>query len=135
MKKCSHCESRRYVKNGSHKGIQRYICLDCNRRFSDIPPKFSYSTKLKAVKMYLRNGGMRAVADSFGVNASTILRWVRAFHKSFSKTIQKTKEQLSLENEPDIIELDEIYSYCQKNKIECSHGLLILGEKVVLLSL
>ena len=82
-KKCSHCNSEEYVKNGSHKDSQRYKCKNCKRCFSDIPPKFPFEIKLKAVKMYLRNGGMRAVGEMFGVNASTILYWVRTFRKHF----------------------------------------------------
>ena len=122
------------MKNGSYKGIQRYRCLDCGRCFSEIPPKFSFQTKLAAVKMYLRNGSMRAVAEAFGVSASTILRWLRSFHRQFKGQLQRFREQLSCDQEPDVVELDEIYTYCQKNAKGSSFGLLILEGKAVLLA-
>ena len=132
-RKCSHCDSKNFVKNGTYKGNQRYLCKNCKRYFSDIPPKHSLQTKLKAVKMYLRNGGLRAIADIFGVSNVTILQWVRQFRKLIEYLIEDTKEKLASEQDFDIIEMDEIYTYSKKNKTDMLYGLLFLETKIVLL--
>ena len=30
-RKCSHCDSKNFVKNGTYKGNQRYLCKNCKR--------------------------------------------------------------------------------------------------------
>ena len=40
---CTHCGSVSYVKNGSYKGSQRYLCKECRRAFSDKVRKFTYA--------------------------------------------------------------------------------------------
>jgi hypothetical protein len=39
------------------------------------------------------------------------------------------------EQVPDVVELDEIYTFVKKNETECPFGLLILETKSVLLRL
>jgi transposase-like protein len=38
--RCTHCGSVNYVKNGSYKGAQRFICKDRRKVFSDKVSKF-----------------------------------------------------------------------------------------------
>jgi len=133
--RCSHCESENYKKNGSYKQIQRYRCKDCKRTFSDIPPKHSFQTKLKAVKMYLRGSGLRAVAESFGISHVSLIGWIKSIKKIMKIKQKKLVKTASKAKEPDIIELDEIYTYCKKNCIGSSFGLLTLETKSVLLVL
>ena len=78
--------------------------------------------------MYLRNGGMRAVAEMFGVNASTILKWVRAFLKHFEHLIQKARIELKTQQEPDIIELDEIVIWTAYSRGEGRVIAFVIGE-------
>ncbi len=43
---CKYCQSPNVIKYGSYKGIQRYYCKDCRRKFAGIDtiPKMQYST-------------------------------------------------------------------------------------------
>jgi transposase-like protein len=43
---CKYCQSERIRKYGTYKGIQRYFCNDCGRKFvaTDTIPKMQYST-------------------------------------------------------------------------------------------
>jgi len=84
-----------------------------------------------AIQFYLNNVGIRKIALFLKTSPVSVLRWIRNAHKILQKDLQeldplKTKE-------PDIIELDEIYTYVKKRKTEQSYGLLTLdGESVLL---
>ena len=110
--KCRHCKSRATRKNGKTKGKQRYLCKDCGRTFAGKPPKFSEKTKQKAILMYLNNVGIRKIALFLGCNPSTVLYWIRQKHS-------KLKDSSEISAEDDIIELDEIYTYCAKKNRKC----------------
>jgi transposase-like protein len=133
MEKCRHCESDRTRKNGMNYNTQRFICRDCGRTFSNKPPKFNKEIKYKAMLMYLNNVGIRKTALFLGASRTSILNWIKQGHKILSKCMHGPKTDVS---EPaDVIELDEIYTFVQKNKNKQPFGLLILGEKSVLLRL
>ena len=133
--RCSYCESENYKKNGSYKQIQRYLCKECKRTFSDIPPKHSFQTKLKAVKMYLRGAGLRKIGGFFGVTHRTIGNWIKTVNKIVKMKQKELLKTASGKPLTDIIELDEIDTYCKENGNGSSFGLLTLGEKSVLLVL
>ncbi|MCD4729901.1 MAG: hypothetical protein K8R74_04840, partial [Bacteroidales bacterium] len=42
---CPYCQSKQTVKNGKHKGSQRYLCKVCNRNFI-----YSTGTALQGIK-------------------------------------------------------------------------------------
>ena len=66
-----------------------------------------------------------------GNNVTTVTNWVKKAKEKLDKKLKKIEPNYS--QETDIIELDEIYTYVQKNKKEQSYGLLILDSKNVLL--
>jgi len=76
---CTHCGSYNFVKNGSYKGSQRFICKDCDRAFSDKVRKFTYADKERFLEMYLNNTGVRKAARFMGYSSSLIVRWIREF--------------------------------------------------------
>ena len=129
---CVHCGSMYYVKNGSYKGVQRYICKSCKRAFSDKPRKFSYADKERFLLMYLNNVGIRKAALFMGCSPSLIVRWVRELAKNLRKQLHDAAIKLE-NNIPDTIEMDEIYTRLKKGLIGCPYGLLILGSEVRLL--
>jgi hypothetical protein len=63
---CTHCGSAKFVKNGSYKGSQRFICSDCGSAFSDKVCKFTYADKERFLEMYLNNTGVRKAARFMG---------------------------------------------------------------------
>jgi len=110
--KCRHCKSPSTRKNGKTKGKQRFLCKDCGRTFAGKPPKFSKKTKDKAIMMYLNNVGIRKIALFTGCSPSTVLNWIRQRHTEL-------KNLPEIAGSADIIELDEIYTYCGKKNKEC----------------
>ena len=110
--KCRHCRSTNTRKNGKTKGKQRYLCKDCGRTFAGKPPKFSANTKQQAILMYLNNVGIRKIALFLDCSPATVLYWIRQKH-------DKLKNSPDLSESADIIELDEIYTYCAQKNREC----------------
>lgn len=135
MKQCTYCGSTNYRKNGSYKGVQRYRCKLCHKHFSDKVRKFTRTDREKAITMYLNNVGIRKIAKFIGSSPGLIVRWIREERKHLNLIKAKISESLLRTEEPDIIEMDEIYTYVKKNQeIQAfPYGVLILGEKVALL--
>ena len=130
---CTHCKSCKVRKNGTNRGIQRFICNECGRTFSCRPPKSGKDIKRQALLMYLNNVGIRKTALFLGASRTTILNWIRQGHETLVELLREFKPDTS--EVADIIELDEIYTFVKKNSSGHPYGLLILGEKSVLLRL
>lgn len=129
---CHRCGSEEYKRNGSYKGSQRYRCSQCGGYFSDQPRKFDYATKQRVLDMYLNNVGIRKAARFTGASPATILKWIRAAHQKLAEQLRITADQVE-SGLPDIIEMDEIYTFIKKNGREPLSGLLIVGDKAALL--
>lgn len=129
---CTHCGSKKYVNNGSYKGVKRYKCKECGRYFSDKVRKFTYKDKERFLQLYLNNVGVNKAALFMGCSPSLIVRWIREFadnlRQKMSKTVNSLEKQI-----PDIIEMDEIYTRIKKGGIAHQYGLLILENDVKLL--
>jgi len=127
--KCRRCKSTNTQKNGKTKGKQRFLCKDCGRTFMGKPPKFSAKAKEKAIQMYLNNVGIRKIGLFLGCSPATVLYWIRQKHS-------KLKDSPEISAEADIIELDEIYTYCAKKNTAYSRNrrrvaAFTLGEGVL----
>ena len=129
---CHHCGSGEYRKNGSYAGVQRYVCKSCGRSFTSRGERFSKQEKARALDMYLNNVGVRKVARFVGASPASILNWIAAAAEAMRQRLGKAAEQLRDER-PDVIEMDEIYTYIQKNSSAPSYGLLILDDRLALL--
>jgi len=130
---CVHCGSSKYIKNGSYKGSQRFICKDCGRAFSDKVRKFTYADKERFLDMYLNNVGIRKCARFMGCSSSLLVRWVREFAGNLRRRLEKVQENFDLNKIPEVIEMDEIYTRVKKGRQEFRYGLLILETDVKLL--
>ena len=91
------------------------MCRDCGRTFAGKAPKFSKKTKEKAILMYLNNVGIRKIALFLACSPSTVINWIRQKHSEMKNTPEVCEGS-------DIIELDEIYTYCAKKNRECQYG-------------
>ena len=131
--RCTHCGSTKFVKNGSYKGSQRFICKDCGRAFSDKVRKYTYADKERFLEMYLNNTGVRKAARFMGCSSSLIVRWIREFAGNVKKQMEMAQGKLEPGKVPEIIEMDEIYTRVKKGAPKCRYGLLILGTEVKLL--
>ncbi|WP_339040889.1 hypothetical protein [Candidatus Lariskella endosymbiont of Hedychridium roseum] len=136
MLSCKHCGSIGSTKNGYIKGRQRYKCPECKKSYKsgDMRVKYSLNKKMKVVSMYLEGVGIRSIERLEKVSSSLIIKWIRKFSKLLKQrlndvTIPEDAKQIS------IIELDELFSYCQKKLTKSTFGLLLIGTEIKLLIL
>ena len=110
---CPSCGGTDLIKRGSKAGHQRYRCRACGRYSTDSPPKFSAQTKAMAIEMYMNSMGIRAIGRVLRASPATVLNWIRKEHAVLQhKLAQAEPTDTGI---PDVIEMDEIYNYVQKN--------------------
>ena len=114
--KCRACNGTNLMKRGPKAGYQRYMCRDCARYSTDRAPRFSVQTKAMVVEMYMNNMGIRAIGRVLGASPAAVLNWIRKDHAAQQQRL--AHGQAHEPDEPDIIEMDEIYTYIQKNSSE-----------------
>ena len=88
---CKYCQSEHVIKYGSYKGIPRYFCKVCNRKFvaTDTIPKMQYSTSKVAdvLNMYYEGMSLHEIRRNFiqqhndYISDVTALNWVKRFSK------------------------------------------------------
>ncbi len=110
---CPGCGSGDLRKTGLKKGAQRYCCKSCGRYCTDRAPRFSAALKARAIDMYLNNVGIRKIARFVGASPAGVLRWIRKEHAVMQARLAQAAS--ATEDQPDIIEMDEIYTFVQKN--------------------
>ena len=82
--------------------------------------------------MYMNKVGIRKIARFIQCSPALIIRSIKAFSKRIACQLEQAAQQVKTQV-PDLIEMDEIYTFVKKNVKEQSFVLLILGSKVVLL--
>jgi len=117
---CPQCESADLIKRGRKNGYQRFVCRSCGRYSTDRQPKFSAQTKAQAIRMYMNSMGIRAIGRVLNASPAAVLIWIRKEHAALQQRLGQT-EPVEAEP-PDIIEMDEIYTYVQKNSVAPSSG-------------
>ncbi|MCH2227487.1 MAG: helix-turn-helix domain-containing protein [Candidatus Caenarcaniphilales bacterium] len=123
MISCKRCGSREKIKSGFQNGKQRYKCKSCNRYFveRDDREKYSFEDKLRALRLYKRGLSLRSIAEFIGTNNVTIFHWIRNFGKDLKEHIVNLDLNIL---GSEIIEIDEMWHYCQKNEKNFGFGLL-----------
>ena len=110
---CPRCQGSNLRRSGPKDGAQRYQCRDCGRYCTDKPPRFSAHTKAKALDMYLNNVGIRKIARFVEASPAGVLRWIRKEHAVLQARLAQAGSAETAQ--PDVIEMDEIYTFVQKN--------------------
>ena len=112
--KCPDCGSAELRRTGLKQGAQRYCCTACGRYCTDKAPKFSAQTKAMAVQMYLNSMGIRSIGRVLKASPASVLNWIRKEHGAIEQRLTQQAQPVQ-SGSPDIIEMDEIYTYVQKN--------------------
>jgi transposase-like protein len=121
-----------YRKNGSYKGVQKFVCRSCKRSFTSNGERFAREVKERALDMYLNNVGIRKIARFTGASPAGVLKWIRKAGARLAEQLRQTANAIT-DDLPDVIEMDEIYTFVKKNSAGQSFGLLIVGDKAALL--
>ena len=111
--RCRGCDGADLIKRGHKAGHQRYRCRACGRYSTDSQPRFSGETKAQAIEMYMNSMGIRAIARVLKASPAAVLGWIRKEHAAVQQRL--VGQGPAQADGPDIIEMDEIYTYVQKN--------------------
>ena len=124
---CPHCSENRIRANGKLKGVQRYVCNNCKKNFSETTGKFWYNIKKKdKLNRYLycllSGYSIRKSAKETGISIQTSFDWRHKLLTSFSS--------VSAEEFQGIVESDDLFfAYSEKGSRHLDRKPKKRGEK------
>jgi transposase-like protein len=123
---CKSCGSTHYHLAGKMNCKQRYRCKDCGRHYTleDRREKYTDAQRLQAVLLFRKGLSLRSIAEIIGTNNVTVLQWIRSIGARLKASVlaQPIEDIETL----DVIEIDEMWHYTQKNSENYGFGLLTL---------
>ena len=118
------------MRAGFARGNQKYKCKNCKSFQISGDKRCKYSNKIKALAtiMYLENVGLRNIGKILKIPYQTISKWIKNEAMKLPKTIDNIKEI-------EVLEIDEIVTFCQKNNVKFGFELQLteIGIKLLIL--
>lgn len=107
-------------------GKQRYRCGECRYHFTlqDRREKYTEDQRLQSLLLFRKGLSLRSIAEIIGTNNVTILHWIRGMGRFIKESV--LSQQVEVSEGLDIIEIDEMWHYTQKNNKNYGFGLLTL---------
>lgn len=136
---CKFCGLNNYVKNGFVHGVQRYKCKQCLSNFieGDKRQKYTQQDRLKVIKLYLENCGIRTIERLTGVRNSQISLWIEETAQYIKEELRKCQNTIHSVKDISILEIDELCTYIKKDQKTAedmsSYGLLLIDQQIKLL--
>ena len=117
---CPKCGKQASCKDGRVSGRQRYLCKDCNHRYTVAQRSGTGDKAIKrqALELYLEGLGFRSIGRLLGFSNVTILNWIRTFGKQL--------DAIKNDNPVQVIEMDEMHSFVGSKKTIAGYGLLLI---------
>ncbi len=112
------CRESHVVRNGSHRGRQRYYCRTCQTYFGETQGTPMYNLKTPAAEVaqalliVMRRGSLRAAEEITGHNYETISVWLKRAATHAAALTQVLASDLHLSQ----VEIDEFWSFVQKKR-------------------
>jgi transposase-like protein len=138
---CKKCSSSSFTKNGFVGDVQRYKCKNCGYNYVEGDKRQKYTTddRLKVIKLYLENCGLRSIERLTGIRHSQISQWIIDAADYIKEELNKASNSVESLKDIEVLEIDELCTYIKKNpKMEGStplYGLLLIETKTKLLIL
>jgi transposase-like protein len=116
------CSQPRVVRNGSHRGRQRYQCRTCKTYFGETQGTPMYALKTPAAEVaqalliVMRRGSLRAAEEITGHKYETISVWLKRAAAHAAAVTQVLADDLHLSQ----VEIDEFWSFVQKKRAQLS---------------
>ncbi|HJK86606.1 MAG TPA: hypothetical protein QKA08_02400 [Candidatus Megaira endosymbiont of Nemacystus decipiens] len=120
---------------------QRYKCKECGHNYieGDERQKYTLQDRLKVIKLYLENCGIRTIERLTGIRNSQISKWIKESADDIKSELLKSQNNINSLEDISILEIDELCTYIKKDQRTeeglPSYGLLLIGTKVKLLIL
>src|SRR5438874_12213921 len=112
------CLESHVVRNGSHRGRQRYCCRTCKTYFGETQGTPMYGLKTdasevaQALLILMRRGSLRAAEEITGHKYETISVWLKRAASHAAAITQVLASDLHLSQ----VEIDEFWSFVQKKR-------------------
>jgi hypothetical protein len=89
--------------------------------------RYTDHQKLAALALYKEGMGFRGIGRYLGVSYQTVLRWTQSAGEEIKRIVRGDlpKDLPAM----DMIVIDEMWHYTQKNRINCGYGLLYLPAR------
>src|SRR5947199_875735 len=116
------CSESHVVRNGSHRGRQRYCCRTCKTYFGDTHGTPMYGLKTSAAEVaqalliVMRRGSLRAAEEITGHKYETISVWLKRAASHAAAITEVLANDLHLSQ----VEIDEFWSFVQKKREQLS---------------
>src|SRR5881227_1195668 len=116
------CRESHVVRNGSHRGRQRYHCRSCKTYFGETQGTPMYGLKTPAAEVaqalliLMRRGSLRAAEEVTGHKYETIGGWLKRAAAHAAAITQVLASDLHLSQ----VEIDEFWSFVQKKRGQLS---------------
>lgn len=113
---CPRCQGRHCIRYGQSRGRRRLKCQDCGRTFAETTgtPLFHLHTPLpeivRAIRVVMRRGSLRAAEELTGHNYETIGEWIRRIGDHAEAVSDVMVHDLELSE----VEIDEFWSFVGK---------------------
>lgn len=113
---CKKCSRSKYVKSGTIRGHQRYLCQDCGCHFTATavrgkPP----AMKALAVLLYaMGNASHEMIAQLLGVSPVAVYKWIR-------KKVEKLPEPTARTSD-GAVRIDEMWRFVDGGKARLGSG-------------
>ena len=118
MECCPKCKSTNFRKDGIVKSKQRFLCKDCQYRFTVEEIGKSEKTKRDALMLYLEGLGFRSIGRFLEVSHVAVFNWI--------KEMGETVEDLRSSKEIEVVEIDEMHTFIGSKKTTAGCGLLLI---------
>jgi transposase-like protein len=109
---CHNCKTEVF-KFGFHKGYQRYCCKQCNKTFTDIPPKpldnlrVSQDKAVQVINLLIEGVGIRAIERLTQLNRRTVLGILELAGEKCERFMEARIRDVQAEQ----IQADELYCF------------------------
>jgi transposase-like protein len=116
------CIQPHVVRNGSHRGRQRYWCRSCKTYFGETEGTPMYRLKTEASEVaqalliVMRRGSLRAAEEITGHKYETISLWLKRAASHAAAITEVLASDLHLNQ----VEIDEFWSFVQKKRGQLS---------------
>ncbi|PRX38997.1 transposase-like protein [Salegentibacter salegens] len=80
MGSCPHCSHKKYIRQGTDNGVQRYKCKSCNRGFTEYTGTwiagFQRRDKVgEYLKLMINENSLDKISAALGINKKTAFDW------------------------------------------------------------
>ena len=125
-RRCTKCgrEEKQINAGYNRSGTQRYVCKECNHKYTPKPRTREYSDEIKsqAIKIHYSRVSARGVGKILGMSKSNVLcrhhlKWIKKTPKKVWKT-----EALAA-----VFEIDELYwLICRKSRTKTRENIYLI---------